>query len=78
MTGRCHGPKMTLPNPADAQQSAWYLIDRCGTGAAWIAADHAETLRKRGDTENYAIWLRIVELVTEYLKDTPSVGEARH
>jgi hypothetical protein len=41
----CHGPKMSLPSPNDARQSAWYLIDRCGTGAAWIAADQAETLR---------------------------------
>ena len=62
--------------PGDAHQAAWYLIDRCGTGAAWIAANYAETLRKRGDTEIYANWLRIVELVTEYLKETRSVGVA--
>ena len=74
----CHGPQMSLPSPNDTLQSAWYLIDRCGTGAAWIAADQAETLRKRGDTEIYAIRLQIVELVNEYLKETSSVGEARH
>jgi hypothetical protein len=64
--------------PCDTQQAAWLLIDRCGSSAAWIAADHAEALRKKGDSEEYANWLRIVELVTKFLKESPSVGEALH
>ena len=67
-----------MPLPNDTRHAAWELIERCGNAASLVAANHVETLRKRGDTESYAAWVRIVELVTEYRKRTPSIGDARH
>jgi hypothetical protein len=59
----------------DIWRAASFLVKRHGPDAAEVAAQRADELLARGDSEGSAIWIRILEAVAELTRSTPAEGE---
>ncbi len=59
----------------DIWRAAKLLVDQHGKDASIVAAQRADGLLDKGDTDGQLIWKRILAAVDELLREKPRVGE---
>ena len=62
----------------DIFRSAAAFIEQHGDEASIHAAMKADAMLERGDMDGRAVWLRIVDAITDLQRETPRPGEHRH
>lgn len=59
----------------DIWRAAKLLVDQHGKDASHVAAQRADGLLDKGDTEGQLVWKRILATVEELLREKPRAGE---
>jgi hypothetical protein len=62
----------------DIWRAAEQMRKLYGADAAIHAAMRADKLMDQGDIEGFDMWKRVVDALSEFVRDTPRDGEARH